>query len=54
MGFRVIATNFDFPARIYARQDPTVCMHRAYLNVQLVGEKAGKTPDDYIFEFDVS
>ena len=54
MGFRVIATNLDFPARIYARQDPAVCMHPAYLNVQFLGEKTGKTPDDYIFEFDVS
>jgi hypothetical protein len=54
MGFRVIATNFDFPARIYARQDPAACLHPAFLNVQLVGEKTGKTPDDYIYEFDVA
>jgi hypothetical protein len=53
MGFQVIATNFDFPARIYARDEPAVCMHPAYLNVQLFGEKTHKTPADYIFEFDV-
>lgn len=53
MGFRVISTDFEFPARIYARQEPAACRHPAFLNVRLLGEKTGQTPDDYIFEFDV-
>jgi hypothetical protein len=53
MGFRVIATGYDFPARIYARREPDVCFHPAFLNVLLLGEKTGQTPDDYIFECEV-
>lgn len=52
MGFRVIATYYEFPARIYARQEPLVCVRPAFLNVHLYGEKASRTPDDYIFESD--
>jgi SAM-dependent methyltransferase len=53
MGFRVIATDFEFPARIYARREPLICLCPAFLNVRLVGQKIGKTPDEYVFEYDV-
>lgn len=53
MGFRVIGTGFDFPARVYAREDPGGWRHPAFLNVVLFGEKTDRTPDNYVFEFDM-
>ncbi len=53
MGFRVVATDFEFPARIYARSEPLLCLLPAFLNGRLLGEKTGRTPEEYIYEFDV-
>jgi SAM-dependent methyltransferase len=53
MGFRVIATNYEFPARIYAPRDPDIRYGPTFLNVCLFGEKISETPQHYIFEFDV-
>ena len=54
MGFHVIGTDFEFPARIFARQEPAACRHPAFLNVRLLGEKTDRTPEEYIYEFDVT
>jgi len=53
MGFRVIATDYEFPARIYAPHDPDGYKWPAFLGVRLFGEKIDETPQDYAFEFDV-
>jgi 2-polyprenyl-3-methyl-5-hydroxy-6-metoxy-1,4-benzoquinol methylase len=50
MGVEVIATNYDFPARIYSRRDRTSHQLPAYLNTTLWGEKRAPTPDDYRYE----
>ena len=52
IGFRVIGTAYEFPARIYSRQEPATRCHEAYLNVVLYGEKTGATPDAYVYELD--
>jgi SAM-dependent methyltransferase len=52
MGFRVIGTDYEFPARIYARQDPNAWRTSSFLNVCLLGEKIDKTPQNYHYEFD--
>ena len=52
MGFRVIATDYEFPVRLYSSRDPQTHKLPAFLNVRLFGEKVGKTPDEYIFEYD--
>jgi SAM-dependent methyltransferase len=53
MGFRVIATDYEFPARIYSPHTPDGHNCPAFLGVRLFGEKIGETPQDYVFEFDV-
>lgn len=53
MGFRVIAADYEFPVRLHAAADPEVRYFPAYLNSRLFGEKIAKTPDEYIFEYDV-
>jgi hypothetical protein len=50
MGFRVISTDYEFPAVIQSEQDPYVKDLNAFLNVRLFGEKIADTPDEYIFE----
>ncbi len=52
MGFHVIATDYEFPARIYAPQDPRMSAAKAFLNVRLFGEKIGKTPPEYLYELE--
>lgn len=52
MGFRVIATDYEFPARIFAPSLPAVRRGKGFLNVRLFGEKIGKTPQNFIYEFD--
>jgi SAM-dependent methyltransferase len=51
MGFRVISTDYEFPAVILSERDPLLKDLEAYLNVRLFGEKTGDTPDEYIFDF---
>lgn len=53
MGFEVIATDYEFPARILTRRERIPPSQPSFLNVRLFGEKRKKTPPEYIFEFDV-
>jgi SAM-dependent methyltransferase len=53
MGFRVIETVYEFPARIFSSEVPTSFRTPAYLNVCLYGEKVSTTPQEYICESDV-
>jgi SAM-dependent methyltransferase len=50
MGFEVVATDYDFPVRLFARRDPTAHRMPAFLNTTLWGEKRAPTPDDYRYE----
>jgi SAM-dependent methyltransferase len=50
MGFKVVATNYDFPVRLYARRLPGLQTFPAFTNTTLWGEKASRTPDDYRYE----
>jgi len=50
MGFRVVATNYDFPVRLHARRIPGMQRMPAFLNTTLWGEKVAPTPDEYRYE----
>ena len=50
MGFEVVATNYDFPARIYSRRLAEAQHQPAFLNTTLWGEKRAPTPDEYRYE----
>ena len=50
MGVEVVATNYDFPARIYSLRDGTAQQLPAFLNSTLWGEKRAPTPDEYRYE----
>jgi hypothetical protein len=50
MGFEVVATNYDFPARIYSRRFAAAQHMPAFLNTTLLGEKRAPTPDEYRYE----
>jgi SAM-dependent methyltransferase len=50
MGFRVLATDYEFPVRIYSNRERKMHLVSAYSNVRLFGEKIGKTPCSYIYE----
>jgi hypothetical protein len=52
MGFRVIATDYEFPVKLYSPREPGVVDMPSYLNVCLYGEKTHATPDAYIYDFD--
>ena len=52
MGFRVIATDYEFPARIYARQAADQHRHPAWLNALLLGTKVAPTPGEFAYELD--
>jgi len=53
MGFRVIETDYEFPAMIYAPENPHLSQEPAFLNVRLLGEKLNPTPHGYIYQWDV-
>lgn len=53
MGFNVIETDYEFPARLFTDREPTLAGEPSFLNVRLFGEKVEKTPDAYIFEYDI-
>jgi SAM-dependent methyltransferase len=53
MGFRVLGTAYEFPAKVYSRRLPAIADLPSYLNVVLFGEKITKTPPAYIFEYDI-
>jgi Methyltransferase domain len=50
MGFEVVATNYDFPVRLYSRRDPIGQRMPAFLNTTLWGEKRAPTPEEYHYE----
>jgi hypothetical protein len=50
MGFRVVATDHDFPVRLYARRMPGIQLLPAYLNTTLWGQKEASTPSEYRYE----
>lgn len=52
MGFNVIATDYEYPVKIFSRRDKTSHIIPAYMNVRLFGEKTGKTPLEYHYEYD--
>jgi SAM-dependent methyltransferase len=52
MGFKVIATDYEYPVKIYSRRDKTSHIIPAFMNVRLLGEKIGRTPSEYIYVFD--
>ncbi|MGI9035839.1 MAG: methyltransferase domain-containing protein [Pyrinomonadaceae bacterium] len=51
MNFKVISTDYEFPVRQFARNAP-VCLMRSFMNVRLLGEKTGSTPNEFIYEFE--
>ena len=53
MGFRVIETDYEFPAVVFAAENPPLGQQPAFLNVRLYGEKLSPTPKDYLYEWDV-
>ena len=52
MGFQVLATDYEFPAKIFSPRNHIAQEAPAYLNVRLFGEKVSRTPDHYIYEYD--
>jgi hypothetical protein len=54
MGFNVIATDYEFPVRLKAREKRGCQLYAAYLNSRLFGRKTAKTPEEYIYEYDVT
>jgi hypothetical protein len=50
MGFEVVATNYDFPVRLYSRRDPIGHLSPAFLNTTLWGEKRASTPEQYRYD----
>jgi len=50
MGFEVMATNNDFPIRLYSRRVPGLQLLPAFLNTTLWGEKRAPTPSEYRYE----
>jgi hypothetical protein len=50
MGFKVEATGYDFPAKLYSRRLADSERHLCFLNTMLWGEKLAATPREYHFE----
>lgn len=53
MGFRVVATDYEFPVRLKSRAVAETKYLPAFVNSRLFGEKTGATPAEYIYEYDV-
>jgi SAM-dependent methyltransferase len=53
MGFRVIETDYEFPANIDSPGVASIAAEPAFVNSRLLGEKTAKTPAEYIYEYDV-
>ena len=51
MGFRVLATDYEFPVRLFSPQS-FVSLMKSYLNVRLFGEKIAETPKDFVYELE--
>ncbi len=54
MGFRVRLTGYEFPVKIFPPRALGMMRIPAYLNVDLFGEKIAETPQNYVFEYDVT
>lgn len=52
MGFCVIATDYEYPARIVGRHDPRAALSPAFMYVRMVGEKLAKTPREFVYELE--
>ena len=52
MGFEVIATDYEFPVRLKAKETPEVSFLPAYLNTRLIGKKTATTPEEYVYEYE--
>lgn len=52
MGFNVIATDYEFPVRLFSQREAEGFLGAAFLNSRLLGEKVGETPADYVYEYD--
>ncbi|HMT09556.1 MAG TPA: methyltransferase domain-containing protein [Pyrinomonadaceae bacterium] len=52
MGFDVIATDYEFPSRIYSKESAKTKFMPAFLNVRLFGIKTDATPDEFVYELD--
>jgi hypothetical protein len=50
MGFELLATNNDFPIRLYSRRVPGLELLPAFLNTTLWGQKLAPTPSEYRYE----
>lgn len=50
MGFEILATNYDFPVRLYCRRVAATQHMPAFLNTTLWGEKRAPTPAEYRYE----
>jgi Methyltransferase domain len=51
-GFLVKAVNYEFPARLISERVPGLGKTDVYLNTTLYGQKTGRTPRKYVYEFD--
>lgn len=51
MGFRVIATDYEFPVRMFSPEG-LVFLMKSYMNVRLLGEKIAETPAEFIYELE--
>jgi hypothetical protein len=49
----VIATDYEFPAKVLTFRERLYAQHPSFLNVRLYGKKVAKTPPQYVYEFDV-
>jgi SAM-dependent methyltransferase len=52
MGFRVITTDYEFPARIYSRRAVDQHLHAAWLNSLLLGVEEARTPREFSYELE--
>lgn len=51
-GFSVKAVDYEFPARLVSERVPILKNTDVYLNTILYGQKTGKTPAKYVYEYD--
>ena len=52
MGFEALATDYEFPSRIFSKESAQTRFLPSFLNVRLVGRKTAATPVDFVYEFD--
>ncbi len=54
MGVKVLATDYEFPVKLYSPRAPTISEIPSFLNVRLYAEKISPTPHNYIYEYDTA